>query len=238
MLIFARVSAFFAVMPAFSWTMIPMRVRLSMAFVVSVFFAYIIPPGELITSNWVDASFMMAGEIITGLGIGLATRFIFSALQQGIVIGTQQMGFMDAGIIDPSSRDRMRPVSMIFTLMFVVVFFSIEGHHLLLRLVRNSFASFPLGTTPEAGSLAKGLIEAGSMMMVMALKLAAPLLAGFLILGVVLGIAARVMPEINILMASLPFRIYIGLTLSVMMIDTLEQFAATVYQWIDINLII
>ena len=239
MMIFARVGAFVSAMPVFSWTMTPVRIRVAFAVSLTIMFGCVIAPtATVMTGSWIDGVFLIMGEILTGLSIGLTARLVYASLQQGIIMGTQQMGFMDAGIIDPGSGERVRPVGMLFSMMLVIVFFSIGGHHLLLRLMGQSFLSFPLGSTPTFGDMASGLIEAGSVMLMLGLKIASPLLAGFLMLGMVLGIAARVMPEINILMASLPLRIFIGLTISVLLVDSVNDFAEVIYEWIDVTLIV
>jgi flagellar biosynthesis protein FliR len=55
------------------------------------------------------------------------------------------------------------------------------------------------------------MLKAGSAMMMLALKLSAPILGAFMLLMVVLGFMARVAPETNILFLSLPLRCGVGL---------------------------
>ena len=49
-LLLGRISAFFAVLPLFSWRALPMRVRAAMALVVTIFFAVITPRPALVDS--------------------------------------------------------------------------------------------------------------------------------------------------------------------------------------------
>ncbi len=238
MLVLARVTAFFAVLPLFGWSMIPMRVRVLMALLITIFFAGIVPMPPIATTDtsWLTAMTMMVRELICGLGLGMVARLIFAAAQQGAQMGTQQMGFADAGIIDPENDTGTRPIALLFQMIFAVLFLSVGGHHLLLIAIHRSYEAFPVGEPASVERLAEGVVIAGSAMLLFSLKLAAPLLAGFLILAVTLGVMARIMPEMNILMASMPLRCAVGIGLSMLVLGTLESFVAELTSWFDANL--
>ncbi|NBB95033.1 MAG: hypothetical protein GVY16_04760 [Planctomycetes bacterium] len=238
MLVLARVSAYFLVLPLFGWSMLPVRVRMMMALLITVFFASILPIPRIRETDtaWLEAALMLVREITCGVGLGLVARLIFSAAQQGAQMGTQQMGLRDAGILDPASGSSSRPISLLFQMCFTVLFLSIGGHHLLLLAIHRSYEAFPVGQPATIATLAEGVIVAGSAMLLFAMKLAAPLLAGFLILTVALGVIARIMPEMNILMASLPLRVATGVTLSLLVLSTLESFVAELTEWFDLHL--
>jgi flagellar biosynthesis protein FliR len=81
--------------------------------------------------------------------------------------------------------------------------------------------------------LASGVLRAGSLMLVFALQMAAPVLAAFMLLGVVLGILARCLPELNILMASLPIRVSTGMFLASVILPLVSTFTTDLAYWID-----
>jgi flagellar biosynthetic protein FliR len=234
-LVLARVTAFFSVLPLFGWELLPMRIRLAMAILATIFFAMVLPSPVLTRESfhWAAAAMLVAREALCGLALGMVARLILTAVQQGILIGTQQMGFADAGIIDPSSGEGGRPIAMIFQMLFAALFLGLGGHHLLLLAIDQSYKAFPIGETPDTAVMIEGVVNAGSMMLVFALKLAAPLLAGFLLLSVILGVLARVMPEMNILMASLPMRVGMGLMLSILTVRTLNSFVGELAEWLN-----
>lgn len=234
-LVLARVTAFFAVLPLFSWEMLPMRIRVAIALLITIFFAYVVPMPRLAPEqmHWLAATVLMLREALCGLALGMVARLIFSAVQQGVAMGTQQMGFADAGIIDPDSGESSQAIVTIFQMLFAVLFLGLGGHHLLLMAIDQSYRAFPIGQSPDPGVLAESVLTAGAMMMLFALKLAAPLLAGFLLLSVILGVIARVMPEMNILMASLPLRVGLGMFLAILVMRTLGTFAAELADWMN-----
>ena len=233
-LLMARVAAFCAIAPVFGWKVVPLIVRVGLVVLLTVFFASIAPPTvDPAGVPWLRGVVLIVQESVIGLALGLAARLVFTAVQQGGMIAAQQMGFADAGVIDPVAGARARPIATFLEMTFVLLFLAAGGHHVLLIVIARSFESFPVGAPPDIGALTNGIVHAGSAMLLFALKLAAPLLAGFLILAVMLGILARVLPEMNILLASFPLRVAAGLFLTAAIIPSLEAFTKELAGWMS-----
>ncbi len=233
-LLMSRIVALLFASPIFGWQLVPVPVRVGLAMVVTWFFATINPPTiEAASVHYVQAVVLIMQEAIIGLAIGLALRLIYSAIHQGGLMASQQMGSGDAGVIDPSSGERSKPIATMFEMLFALLFLSAGGHRFIIRLIAASFRGFPIGSTPDIEMLASGIVQAGSAMLLFALKLAAPMLGGFLILAVMLCILARVLPEMNILMASFPLRMGIGIFLAGAIIPLLGAFTNELARWMS-----
>ena len=237
-LILARVGAFFGVLPIFSSASVPMIVRAGLAVLMTIFFSVAHPPGLALaySSNWIGAATLMLQEAATGLALGLAIRFAYTAVQQAGFIMAQQMGFTDAETIDPETGEETQAIAMLFEMAFAVFFLVSSGHHLLLRLMWKSFSLFPVASTPDTSLLAQGLVQAGSTMLLFALKLAAPMLGAFVILAIVLAILARILPEMNILMESFPLRVALGLFMAAALMPSLSGFTVELAEWMSKSL--
>jgi len=233
-LLLARIGAFFTVLPIFNWRSLPVRLRAAIAISVTVFFAMIRPaPGGIEQLNWLTAIVVVVQEILYGLALGLAASFAYLAVQQGARIIGITMGLGDAGIIDPVTRESARPLDMFFEIALAMLFLCADGHHLFLMLINKSYMAFPIGAEVDTGALAGALVQAGSFMLTLGLKLAAPMLAAFLLLSVVLAVLARVLPEMNILLASLPLRVGLGLFMAAAIVSSLDTFTGEIAGWIQ-----
>ncbi len=237
-LIMARTVAFVVVMPIFSWNALPRMVRAGLAVLLTLFFASTVPlhynPTQV---HWLKALILIVTESAIGLGLGLAARFVYLAIQQGGLIAARQMGFADAGVFDPVTGNQARPLSTFFQMIFALLFLSVGGHRLLVMIMAGSFQSFPPAGGVEINILAGGLVKAGSQMLLIALKLAAPVLAGFLVIGILLALLARVLPEMNILLASFPLRVGAGLIMAAAIMPTLDNFTVMIARWMRENLV-
>lgn len=232
-LLLGRISAFLGVLPIFSWTSVPRRVRAALALLLTAFLAGITPRPALGPVAAATAGVMLVQEILCGLAMGLAARLVYSAVQQaGRYIG-REMGLAMAEIVDPTTGERDQPIGTFFDLVFALFFLTTGLHHLLIRAIVQSYSAFPAGSVPSVGALTQGVVEAGSAMLLFALKLAAPIMAAFLILSVVLGILARVLPEMDILMTSFPLRIALGLFMAAAVMPVLDSFAFDLATWMN-----
>jgi flagellar biosynthetic protein FliR len=179
---------------------------------IAVFFSFVAPwavnAGEI---SPLQAALMLAYEATYGLALGLIVAVLFAPVKLGGRIVERQMGLAMAQVLDPLTGERVQPLGLLLETIFIVIFLSANGHHLFLGAISRSYETFPAGTVPTISVLATGVINAGSTMLVMGLKIAAPILAAFLLLIVVLAVLARIMPEMNILFISLPLRVGMGL---------------------------
>ncbi|MBN1818652.1 MAG: flagellar biosynthetic protein FliR [Sedimentisphaerales bacterium] len=233
-LVLSRVGAFFIVAPLFSWEAIPRRLKVAVAVLLSVFFAGILRievPDESLTV--IRAVLLIANETIYGVALGTVCVILFSAIRVSARIAEQQMGFNMANIIDPLTGESAQPLSLLIEIIFIMLFFSANGHHLLLYTLSQSYQSFPVGTIPDLDILLKGVVSAGTTMLLASLKIAAPILAAFLLMMIVLAVMARIAPETNILFLSLPLRVGLGLIMIGIFFPFINAFVKELAQYMD-----
>lgn len=211
-LILTRIGAFFAASPLFSWQAIPLQSKVTIALILAAFFAAMTPFQPATgTMNIIEATVRIADETFYGLALGLVAYSLLAVIRVAGGIMEQQIGLTMANVMDPFSGEEGNPIGMILEIIFVMLLFQTDGHHLLLQILNRTFEGYQPGTIPTAAGLLESVLKAGSAMMMLALKLSAPILGAFMLLMVVLGFMARVAPETNILFLSLPLRCGVGL---------------------------
>lgn len=231
-LVLARVSGFFLATPFFSWGMLPARVRIGIAVLLSFFFAMINQPGiDPENVEMLEAGLLLINETIYGAGLGLIFVLVFSAVRVSGRIIERQMGLALARTFDPLSGERGRPIGLLLQMILILLFFAADGHHLLLMIISRSYENFPAGTIPEIGELAEGVTRAGATMLSAALRLCAPILAAFLLLLMVLAVLARIMPDMNILFISMPLRVGMGLLMLSVFLPFIKGFVSEFAGW-------
>ena len=232
-LLLGRVSAFLAALPIFGWQSVPVRIRAGLAILMTVLFAAILPPASIRAGDsWLAASLILVHEMLIGLGLGLAVAMVFAAVNQAAEIIRILVGMAEAETIDPLSGEESQPLGTLFEMTFAVLFLVAGGHRLMIGLLARSYHAFPIGHSMNLPAMAEALIECGSLMLVFALKLAAPLLAAFLLLMVLLAVVARVLPDVNILFESLPLRVGLGFFMAAAFLPALSAFTTEFGEWL------
>jgi len=231
-LIMTRLSGLFLVLPVFSWRTVPVRIRVATALLVSAFFAMFTPVAAIDrVPKTVAVIILLAQEATYGLALGIIAQTLFSVVRCAARIIERQMGMAMAEVMDPLTGERTQPLGGILEMIFILLFLSANGHHLFLQALARSYETFPIGTVPSIQVLTGGVVESGSIMLTASLRLAAPILAAFLIMLVVLAIMARIVPEMNILFLSMPVRVGLGLLLTVMFLPFLQEFVSEFSGW-------
>ena len=234
MLVLTRVGAFFAVSPIFSWEAIPKQIKISMAIFTAVFISSMTNcPYTSENTSIMQMVLLMANEVIYGLALGYVAVIIFSAIKLGARIVERQMGLAMANILDPLSGESGQPIGLLMEMIFILLFLSVNGHHLFLMTISDSYRNFPVGSIPAIRQLTEGIIVASSTLLLLGLKISAPILASFMLMMVVLAVLARIAPETNILFLSLPLRVGLGLLMVGIFLPFINNFIKEFSQWMD-----
>ena len=231
-MVLTRVSAFFLTAPVVSWQSIPAITKVAMALLLTIFFATTMPMNINTADVSVPAAVLLiANEAIYGLGLGLIAAIVFLAVKFAGEIIEQEMGLTFAEIVDPLSGEGGQALSTLLEMLFILLFLSANGHHLLLLTISKSFEAFPAGSIPTAAVLTEGVIKGGSTMLMAGLRLAAPMLAAFLLLSITLAVLARIAPEMDILFTSFPLKIGLGLIMTAVFIPFINSFVSEFADW-------
>jgi flagellar biosynthetic protein FliR len=231
-MVLTRISAFFLVAPFFSWKAIPVSIKVSLVLLLSVFFSFVAPFAVATKeASVLRAILFISNEALYGLALGLVFVIVFSVVKFSGRIAEREMGLAMAQILDPLTGESDEPLGMLLETVFILLFLSANGHHLFLLTISRSYESFPGGSMPTISVLTEGIIEAGSVMLVAGLRLAAPLLGAFLLLMVALAVLARVAPEMNILFISFPLRIGLGLLMVTVFLPFIEGYVSEFADW-------
>jgi flagellar biosynthesis protein FliR len=231
-LVLTRVSAFFLVTPIFSAELIPNSVKILIVTLLSIFFAAVAPsPIDFEQINEIQAMMMILNESIYGFALGLICVLIFSAVKVAGQIIEREMGLSMGDVLDPLTGETAESLSILLEMLFILMFLSANGHYMLLTIISKSYNAFPAGTIASMPSLIEGVIKAGSIMLLAGLRLAAPMLAAFLLLLVVLAIFARLIPDMDILFMSMPLQVGLGLLMVGAFLPFINQFVKEFADW-------
>lgn len=143
------------------------------------------------------------------LGLGVLVAFAGFALAGRLV--DVQVGFGFPQVLDPATRMQVPVLSAILTLVAALVFFLVDGHHALLRGLAFSLERFPLGQGWPAAGAAWPLVREVAALFTLGFALVAPVVLALLLVEFALGVVARNLPQMNMLVMGIPVKVVAGM---------------------------
>ena len=136
---------------------------------------------------------------------------IFASLQIAGQIIDMQAGFGLVNVFNPALETQF-PIYGFFLFILAVLFLLVtNGHHLMLRALASTFDRIPLGGFVLRPELLREVSRWGAAMFYDGLIIAAPVAAALLVAYVVMGLAGRVVPQIQLFVVGFPLTIALSL---------------------------
>lgn len=226
-----RISAALVAAPIFSHPAIPHLVKILVAFslTLAIFPTAHLNAGAAIDPNSLsDVIILTLKESLVGFTLGFTARIIFDSLTFAFVFVGMQMGFAFSVYYDPSSDSNTPTVSQFMMILMTLVFFAFDGHHLIIRALADSFSAVPLGNGVINNLAATYILETGSQIFLIGLRLAAPVAVVIFVVNLAFGVVARSVPQINVIIVSFTVNILVGLVVLSIMLPMLGMSMSTV----------
>jgi flagellar biosynthetic protein FliR len=196
LLVMTRLVAALTVAPPFSGMVVPMRVRVALAAAIG----FVVAPLQ-VADVPLDAGPLILAlvyQVVVGALFGYLVQLLLSApLVAGSLVDFLT-GFSAAALFDPFSQASLTPAARLNQSVALVVLVVLEGHLLIVRGVLRTYEVAPL-TGMRVDSLGSVLTEGVGQLLLAAVEIAFPMLAALLLAEVVLGLAARAAPKLNVM---------------------------------------
>jgi flagellar biosynthesis protein FliR len=207
LILLIRLGVILFLLPFWSGKQFPRPFKIG--FVLAV--AYVLAPVIPMEIRNREIPVVIIQELLLGATLGFAVRFIFMAVEFAGTLISDAMGISIAVVFNPE-MGRSTEISTILGLMAMLLFLALDLHHDLIAMIVKSYEVLPVGLLRIDHLLVKG-ISIGGQVFVLAIRIAAPILVGMIIVNVLMGFIYKAAPQVNIFFVSLPVYIVIGLLL-------------------------
>lgn len=216
-LIWARALSMVSVVPFLFGKPVPRTTRVGVSVVLTIFLYPILVTQDLSLSEvgTLQLFALFFKEILFGLTIGFAAAMIFYGFEAAGQMIDNQRGVSLARILIPELGEQSS-ISGAFLFQFaVVIFLVLGGHRFFLKAFAESYQVLPLLTFPQS---VEGLLPLLDFFMVItgkvlfiSVQIAAPVIIAVLIADIILGVANRFAPQINVWELGFNVRGYLGI---------------------------
>lgn len=208
-LVLVRVAGIFTVAPIFGNVNVAPMVRVGIAVCLAFVF---LPMARFDASNIDFLPFLLivAKEALIGIVMGFLASLVFTAIQMAGSFIDLQVGFGFANVVDPMMKQHSAVIGQLYNFAATLLFLALNGHHLMIRGLADSFSILPLDSTMQMSSAASGVLQIFIVLFIASLKIGAPVVGAIFLTDVSLGILARTVPQLNVFVVGFPAKLTVG----------------------------
>lgn len=209
LLVLIRVSGIFLISPFFSSQNIPNTIKIGFSFILSI----LISLSYDFTNTPEGFTFIAAifKELTVGLIIGFISYMFFTIFYIMGQLIDMKIGFGMVNVMDPQHKVQVPLMGNFYYILAFLILFSINGHHIIINAVVDSYKFIPIGKFTFREDIAFSLINVLSKTFITGFKLAMPIIAIVFLIDLLLGILARTIPQMNVFVVGMPLKILVGL---------------------------
>src|ERR1700741_3729411 len=213
-LIFARLAAIVMLIPGIGETFIPSRIRLSMAFVMTLAPYPVLGVGGPVVPGTVgDLAGSVIKEMLIGLMIGSILRLFMNVLAVTGELVSIQTTLSFAQTANPTQATPSTTLGTFLGLLALVVIMSTNLPHMFISAIVLSYSIFPFRRAvpvSDAGLLA---IQTVGKSFSLGLQLSAPVMVFAFIFNIATGLVGRVMPQFQVFFVASPLLVLSSLSI-------------------------
>lgn len=204
LLVLARIAPVALFAPLFGTLGVPFRVRV----LVGVTLTALVAPLAATTNVELpeDAArylVVLGGEALVGLMLALSVRILFAGLQLAGQLLGQASGLQIADVFAPGMGANLPVLSYLLVGTASAVFLVIGGHRRVIEALLDTFVALPVGRGGLSDSALGAVVTLVTQSFSLGIRAAAPVLVALLAATLVLGLVARVVPQLSVLAVGL-----------------------------------
>ncbi len=211
LLILVRIGAMLTAMPLLSAPSIDVRFRLALSMFFAFITANVIPVPDVLPLSFLHLAFYAGKEVLVGLIIGLACGIIFEGLHlAGFMMG-RMMSLSMMTLVDPTGDDQVQVLGELKYFVAVMLLFAVNGHLFFFQALFDSFYIIPLTDLNLRIPMMNQMVRMTTQIFVIGIKIGAPVYSVLIIERVILGLLAKLNPDMHVLIVAMPLGILVGL---------------------------
>lgn len=231
MLIFCRVSCLIFIVPFFSMSNTPRRLRVCLAFVVSVVLFYTMEGQNGVSYNteW-GFAILVLKEAITGLLMGYACNMCTTIVSFAGRIIDMETGLSMASLMDPSTKENMSISGMIYNYALTLMLIISEIYQYIISALAESFILIPVGGSIfRSERLLQAMLKFMTDYVLIAFRICLPIFAVMILLNALLGILTKVAPQMNMFSVGMQIKVLVGISVLVLTTRMLPNISEMIY---------
>lgn len=230
LLILVRITCFVFVAPFFSLNGVPRRVKVGF----SIFVAYLIytavDRNEVVYNTVLGYAVIVMKEALTGFLIGWGAQICTTVTSFAGSIADMEIGISMVSLMDPTTRQQATFTGVFYQYIFTLFMIFTGMYQYLLRALIDSFTLIPVnGAVFKTQSLVQSVIMFMSDYIAIGFRIILPIFCTMLLLNAILGVLAKISPQMNMFAVGMQLKVLIGLGILFLTVRMLPDAADFVF---------
>ncbi len=206
-----RLGSFMMVIPFIGTQLVPARVRLGLALLITILVVPMIGPVPQVEALSAEAVVITLQQILIGVGMGFALTALFQLFVVAGQMIAMQMGLGFASMVDPTNGVSVPVLAQLYSITVTLLYLAMNGHLVAFEVFIESFHTLPIGLEGLGQAGVWDLAHRISWIFVSAMLLALPAVTAVLIVNISFGVMTRAAPQMNIFALGFPIGLIFGL---------------------------
>lgn len=214
LLILTRVSGFVFVAPFFSLQNTPRNVRIVLSVLTSALLYQTLTPAPAVEySTLLEYAVIVIKEAMAGLLLGFAATICNSIVSFAGAVADMEIGLSMMTLMDPTTRNTTSITGVLYQYAMMLMLVATGMYRYLFGALADSFTLIPVnGAIFRGDSLVNSMIEFMTDYIVIGFRIVLPIFCVMVLLNAILGILAKVSPQMNMFAVGIQMKVLVGLS--------------------------
>lgn len=231
LLIVVRVTCFVFAAPFFGMTNTPNRVKIGLGVLIAAVIYRITPVVPIEYNTLLGYTVFVLKEAMVGVIIGFSGSICISILNFAGHLVDMEIGLSMVSLFDPVSKENVTITGTLYNYSVMLMLLISGMYQFLLGALRESFNLIPVtGAVFTSENVLAAMLAFLRDYLILGFRICLPVFAATLLLNAILGIMAKVSPQLNMFAVGIQLKILVGLSVLFLTVGMLPQASALILQ--------
>lgn len=228
LLVLVRIASFVAVAPFFGLSSVPTRVKAGFSAVLAILIAQAVP-GQVTYDGMLEYGIIVAKEALTGLFIGMAANCCTYIIGFAGQLMDMQIGLSMAQEYNPLTRTQESVTGNLYYYSIMLLLLISDLYHYIIKAIADTYTLIPVNAQVfQWEYLVNGMVRFITDMLVIGFRITLPVFACCMIMNCILGIMAKVAPQMNMFSVGIQLKIFAGFAVLIVTVFLLPRAATLI----------
>ena len=230
LLILVRITAFAHTAPFFSISNVPIRVKLGLSIFISLLVFSVNPNQSYAYDGIIGYALLIGKEALVGVIIGYSANICMQVIHFAGHIIDVNIGMAMATMYDPATKMQVNISGNLYYYLVMMLMLISGLHQFIVRAIVDTYTVLPVGAATINPGLYSSVLGFIADYFVVGFRIALPVFITIMIVNSILGIMARVAPQMNMFAVGIGIKVVAGLVIMYVTVALLPLVASVLME--------